>query len=144
MSSGPRSQRQTRAAHGLHSPGLPLLLTAALLIVAAAALLPLIQSSGATTTNGHIQQLQREQTDWQARVQEAEAQLAYLSSLNRVQQEATQRLKMKAPDNVTYISVPGPTPQPETLPNRLLPSPTPPHPAGESLWSKLFGWLPLP
>ena len=70
MSGRARTQRESTVPQSLRAPGLPLILTEAIIVVGIAALLPLIQSSGATTTNGHIRQLEREQADWQARVQE--------------------------------------------------------------------------
>lgn len=144
MSGRARTQRESTVPQSLRAPGLPLILTVAIIVVGIAALLPLIQSSGATTTNGHIGQLEREQTDWQARVQEAEAQLAYLSSLNRVEQEAKKRFDMRPPEQVIYIAVPLPGPQQETLPARFLPPPAQEAPAGEAWSEKIFGWLPLP
>ncbi len=127
-----------------HAPSLPLLLTIAALAIGLAALLPLIQSSNATSTNGNIQLLEQKRADWQARLREMELEVAGLSSLNHIEQEARTRLAMIQPAETTYITVPGPAPQAWRLPHRFLPEGIEQPQSSASLWDKTFGWIPLP
>ncbi len=144
MATAPNSKEAAAPSELLHSPSLPLLLTAAALAIGLAALLPLIQSSSATTTNGNIQRLEQEKTDWQARLREIELEVAGLSSLNRIEQEAIERLGMVPPEEIRYITVSGPAPEAWRPPSRFLPAPTEPLEPSSSLWDKAFGWVPLP
>lgn len=144
MATAPNSKEAAAPSELLRSPSLPLLLTAAALAIGLAALLPLIQSSSATTTNGNIQRLEQEKTDWQARLREIELEVAGLSSLNRIEQEAIERLGMVPPEEIRYITVPGPAPEAWRPPSRFLPAPTEQQESGSSLWDKAFGWVPLP
>ncbi|HXG36002.1 MAG TPA: hypothetical protein VNL15_03440 [Dehalococcoidia bacterium] len=143
MTSAPRTQREAAVRQALRTSSLPLLLTVVLLAVGFAALLPLIQSSVATTRNGQIQQLERAKADWQAQVQESEALIAYLGSLDRIEREAVQR-GMKPPEQTYYVKIPGPGPESKKLPSRFLPPPERPLQPEESWWEKIFGWVPLP
>lgn len=124
---------------------LPLLLTLAALAIGLAALFPLIQSSGATSTNFQIQRLEQELTDWEARTDELEAEIATLSGLERIEQEAAQRFQMVPAQETIYLTVDQPGPEPLRLPSRFLPpEPAPALAGGSSLWDRLFGWLPWP
>jgi cell division protein FtsL len=122
---------------------LPLILLIAAMIVGLAALLPLVQSSGATTTAGSITQLQQQHDDWQARLEEEQANVARLSSLNTIRQEATTRLKMVEPAEKRYITVDAPAPAPDPLPSRFLPQQQPAPAAGKSLWEDIIDRLPF-
>lgn len=144
MANAPKASARPRTAGALQAGNLPVLLTVAAMVVGLAALLPLVQSSDATTTAGNIQLLEQQQTDWQARLRELELQVASLGSLDRIQAEAVQRLKMVPPQEIHYIAVPAPAPQQSKLPNRYLPPAQPSQHSGSSLWSDLFGWVPLP
>ena len=142
MTANPRTAR----AHGLdrllRSPSMPVLLALALAAIGIAALLPLLQSSWATTTNGHIHELEREKVDWQARVQELEASTAALSSLDRIEKEATDRLKMVYPAKTIYITVPAQAPEEASLPPRLLGPGQGKTPTDKPWWERALGWLP--
>lgn len=131
-------------AEALRSPSLPVLLTVCALVIGLAALVPLIQSSDATSTNAKIQQLEQERSDWQARVHELELDVAYLGSLDRIENEAKGRLKMVAPQEVHYLTVDVPAPAERRLPSRFLPPQPQKKESGSSLWDRLFGWLPSP
>lgn len=122
---------------------LPLILLIAAMIVGLAALLPLVQSSGATTTAGSITQLKQQHDDWQARLEEEQARVARLSSLNTIRQEATTRLKMVEPAEKHYITVDAPAPAPDLLPSRFLPQQQPAPAAGKSLWEDIIDRLPF-
>ncbi len=128
----------------LHSPSLPVVLILAAVVVGMAALLPLVQSSGATNTAGAIRQLQQDKTDWRARVQTLELEVAGLGSLDRIEREAVQRWKMAPPKEIQYISVDTPAPEPRRLPSRYLPETSHAEGTGSSIWKDLFGWIPTP
>ncbi|MDP9180321.1 MAG: hypothetical protein M3O21_01185 [Chloroflexota bacterium] len=142
MASNQRREVQaTPALWGFAS--LPVILLIAAMIVGLAALLPLVQSSGATTTAGSITQLQQQHDDWQARLEEEQAKVAQLSSLNTIRQEATTRLKMVEPAETHYITVNAPAPAPDRLPSRFLPQQKQPSTAGKSLWDDIIDRLPF-
>ena len=128
----------------LHSPSLPIILILAAMIVGVAALLPLVQSSGATSTAGDIRALEQAKTDWRARVRALELEVAGLGSLNRIEQEATQRLKMTPPKETHFIRIDVPAPEPRRLPSRYLPRSAEPEESGSSVFETLFGWIPRP
>jgi cell division protein FtsL len=128
----------------LPTPSLPVVLILAAVIIGVAALLPLVQSSGATSTEGDIRRLEQQNTDWRARVRALELEVAGLGSLNRIEQEATQRLKMAPPKQTEYIRVDAPGPEPHRLPSRYLPPSPALEPGDSSLLEDLFGWIPRP
>jgi cell division protein FtsL len=128
----------------LRSPSTPVLLLISALAVGGAALVPLVQSSIATTTNGHVRQLELERDDWQARIQELELEVATLAGLDRVEQEARTRLKMTAPKETRYLSVPVEAPEPRRLPSRYLPAEARQKEAEPAIWEQVLDWLPLP
>lgn len=138
------TDRREVAGAGFGSSTLPIVMIFAAMAVGIAALLPLMQSSGATTTAGNIRQLEQQRTDWQAQLQEQEIKVAQLGSLQRIEQEATTRLKMVHPTNVHYIRVDAPPPEPHRLPSRFLPQHAERTSAASSLWDDVSGWLPLP
>jgi cell division protein FtsL len=141
------------ANHRQHAPAapgfwsgttLPIVLLAAAMLVGLAALLPLVQTSGATTTAGHIRQLEQERADWQAQLREQELRVAQLGSLARIEKEARERLKMVPPTDIRYIRVDAPAPAPHRLPSRFWTEEEESSTAGSSLWQDLAGWLPVP
>jgi cell division protein FtsL len=123
----------------------PLALTVAAVTVGLAALLALMQSSDATTTSARVQRLQDQLADWEARTQELQVEVATLGGLERIEREATERLKMVPATETIYVTVDEPGPEPARLPSRFLPpSQARPTPGGDTLWDKIFGWLPWP
>jgi cell division protein FtsB len=129
----------------LSTSSLPLALIVAAIAVGLAALLPLIQSSGATSTNARIQQLRQELTDWDARIQALETDVATLGGLERIEREAAQRFEMVPPQETIHLQVDVAEPEPRKLPSRFQPpSETRPKSGGTSLWDRLSSWLPLP
>ncbi len=127
----------------LQGTNLPVILILAALMVGIAALLPLVQTSLATSTGGNVSRLEQLREDWQARLHEQEVNVARLGSLDRIESAAKVRLKMVAPDSVTYLRVDAPAPAPIKLPSRYLPDEKEPV-ESKSLWEDFFGWLPLP
>jgi cell division protein FtsL len=141
MATRPREHAQ----HGLWgAANLPVVLLVAAMVVGIAALLPLVQTSGATNTAGHIRALEQEREDWEARLHEQEVAVAELGSLNRIEKEARERLRMGPPKEVHYISVDAPPPEPHRLPSRFLPEQKQASEAGSSLWEDITDWLPGP
>ena len=129
----------------LPSPSLPVAITIAAIAIGLAALLPLIQSSDATTINARIQRLQQELADWEARGQELEVTVATLAGLERIEKEAARRFNMVQAQDTIYLTLDVAEPQPRQLPSRFLPQIQPPPQAEtQSIWDKLFGWIPWP
>ena len=128
----------------LRSPNMPTLLIISALVIGAAALIPLVQSSIATTTNGNVRLLEQQRDDWQARTQELELDVATMASLNRIENEAREGLKMVEPKKTRYITVPVAAPEPRRLPGRYLPPTADEREAKPGAWKKLLDWLPLP
>ena len=118
MATAPKQERS--ALDFAHSGSLSVVLIAAALVVGFTALLPLVQSSGATSTAGQIQQLEREKQDWQARL----------------------RLGMTRPQETHYITVDVAPPEERKLPTRFLPPARQHVETSSSFWHALFGWLP--
>ena len=136
-------QRSSAIPEVLQDSNIPVILILVTLVVGIAALLPLVQTSLATSTGGNVSRLDQLREDWQARLHEQELIIAELGSLNRIEDEARGRLKMVAPDKVTYLSVDAPAPAPNKLPSRYLPAEKGTVDS-ESLWEEFFGWVPLP
>jgi hypothetical protein len=142
VAANPRSE--ARPAAGLWGANLPVLLIVAAMAVGMAALLPLVQTSGATTTAGRIRELEQQRRDWQAQLHEQEVRVAELGSLDRVDKEARERLKMVPPTEIHYFRVDAAAPEPHKLPSRFSPEEPTYSEAGSSLWEDVAGWLPLP
>jgi hypothetical protein len=123
---------------------LPVFLLIGAMAVGLAAMLPLIQTSGATNTAGRIRELNQAREDWEARLHEQELRVAELGSLDRIEKEARERLRMGPPKEIHYISVDAPPPEPHRLPSRFLPKEEAPNDAGSSLWEDIVDWLPGP
>jgi hypothetical protein len=141
---GTNHRARTQAAPRFWSPNLPVILIVAAMAVGLAALLPLVQTSGATTTAGRIRELQQERRDWQAQLHEQEVRVAQMGSLERIEREARERLKMVPPTEIHYFSVDASAPEPHRLPSRFLPEEPADSEPGSSLWEDIAGWLPLP
>ena len=145
MATAPKTEKASGLAELLRSPSLSVLLAASAMAIGLAALLPLVQSSDATSTNGNIQRLEQQKADWQARLHELELGVASLGSLDRIEREARERLKMTEPGETRYLTMDVPAPGERRLPSRFLPPQSAEQKrSASSIWEKLFGWLPLP
>ena len=144
MAANPRREAQSVSGGLLGAANLPVILLIAAMVVGLAALLPLVQSSGATTVAGNIEALEQERSDWQARLHEQEVHVAQMGSLDRIEQEARNRLHMGPPAETHYITVDAPAPAPRRIPSRFLPPVQEHQAAGSSLWEDVLGWLPVP
>jgi len=138
-------RQQAHPAPGVWSSStLPVILIVAAVVVGIAALLPLLQSSGATSTAGHIRGLEQQREDMEALLHQQEVEVARLGSLERIEQEARIRLKMGSPRTIHYFSVDAAAPAPHRLPSRFLPPQEQPGDTGTSLWEDVIDWLPTP
>jgi cell division protein FtsL len=111
-------------------------------VIAVVGLLQLMQTSRATTASFKIEQLEQQKLELETSVSQLEVDVAGLSSLSRVQQEA-QRLGLRPPAarEVVEVSVPGPTGDSTQIPARFLPKDEPKPAAGEqksSPWHDLL------
>ena len=123
---------------------LPSLVIICLVVIGLAGLLPLIQSSRVTSSSSDVRRLERARSDWQARLQELQAEIAFLGSLDRIEKEARERLGMVTPSETVYIVVDEPAPETQLVPLRFLP-PKEDEPRHEdSWWESILGALPLP
>ncbi len=118
----------------------------ALIVIVAVA--QLVQTSRATTASFKIEQLQKQELELETTVSQLEVQVAGLSSLARVQQEA-ERLGLGPPVSreVVGVSVPGPSGDSAQIPARLLQTETIDAQAGKqessSWWDGMFSQLPF-
>jgi cell division protein FtsL len=122
---------------------MPVVLTIALVAVGLAGLLPLLQSSQTTTTGYSIRQLERQRNDWEARIHELEAEIASLAALDRVEEEARQRLAMQTPEDTVYLSVDVASPESQPIPDRFLPPKQESAKEQKSWWQSLLDLLPF-
>ncbi len=77
----------------------------ALIAAAAIALLQVFQSGSSVHTGLSLQRLERQQADLTASVHELEAQVAALSSLDRVERAARERLGFVPAKSILYLEV---------------------------------------
>ena len=121
-------------------------LAIAAVIVGLSALLPLIQSSGATTTNGRLQELGHRQEEWEIRLHELQVEVATLGGLEKIEVEATNRFNLVIPKETFYLPVEHPRPSNHVIPMRFLPLQEQPDdlPQEDSILESFFGWLPIP
>jgi cell division protein FtsL len=117
-------------------------IAAVLTVAAAIALLQVFQSSSFANTGQSIQKLEAQRLDSSARVHQLEAEVAALSSLDRIERNARDRLGMVPARNITYVQVAVPAPDDPLLPRPVL-SPAPVPAARPSLWHRLLRLLPL-
>jgi len=111
--------------------------------VALLGLLQVIQTSDATSTAYTIDRLEQERLDWSAQVHSLEAEVASLTSLDRVEREARDRLGMVPAENVLYLGVDVPPPQQQLLPRRFSASEPSVSEPGTSWWQALLKLLPF-
>ena len=131
------------AARGLRRM-LSLSFTLALVILAV--LLPVVQNSDETSQGYRIRALEQQQTDLEAKIYAAQADVAQLGALPRIDGEARGRLGMVPDAHALTVSVDTPIPAFRQLPNRYLPTPAPPAApaAPKTAWERLLQRLPWP
>ena len=122
---------------------LPRILVLAFGAVALLGLLQVIQTSDATSTSYTIHRLEQERQDWSAQVHSLEAEVATLTSLDRVEREARGRLGMVPAGDALYLEVDVPPPQQQLLPRRFSASEPSASEPGTSWWQALLKLLPF-
>ena len=117
-------------------------IAAVLTVAAAIALLQVVQSSSFANTGQQIQGLETQKLDSTARVHQLEAEVAALSSLDRIERNARDRLGMVPARNIMYVQVAVPAPEDPLLPRPVLTAPSSrvSHP---TIWQRLVHLLPL-
>ena len=105
-------------------------------------MLQLVQTSRATTASFKIQKLEQQKLELETSVNQLQVDVAGLSSLSRVQQEA-KRLGLGPPASreVVEVSVPGPAGDSTQIPARFLPKVEPKPAAGGQKSSLLHDLL---
>lgn len=106
-------------------------------ILVLASLWQVLQTSDATTTGFTIQRLERQRDALQAEVHGLEAEVAALSSLDRIDREARERLGLVPPARTMYLDLDRPVPDRQGIPTRYQPAPVDeaaPGPPRESWW----------
>ena len=120
-------QQRTLAAPKLKTESrrlqiMPLLIAAAC-VLAVLGLLRIMQTSQATTASFAMQSLQQEKLELETSVKQLEAEVATLSSLERIEREAT-RLGLELPQRISYVpvNVAWPATADDVLPVRFAPA----------------------
>ena len=114
----------------------------ALLIVTTIALLQVVQSSSFAHTGRSMQQLETERNTLTAQLHELEAEVAALSSLDRTERAARERLGMVPAGQITYVAVGVESPSGALLPRPLV-SLSPTVEGDDPWWQALIQSLPL-
>ncbi len=126
----------------------PLLIVAAALVIGLG-LARVIQTSQATTASFAMQSLQQDKLKLETSVKQLEAEVGTLSSLERIQREAT-RLGLQLPERVSYtkVNVAWPGTAADLLPARFAPmdedeTGVDGSPADAGWWQHLLNSLPF-
>jgi cell division protein FtsL len=113
-------------------------------MVAIAALMPVAQTATTTATGDSIRRLEAERAGLQARIHQAQSELATLGALERIEREARGRLGMVPAERVIYVSTDQPAPVtgvPARYLNRDAPAASQPA-ERQPWWQALMGRLP--
>ena len=113
-------------------------------ILGASAVLPVLQNSAATSRGFDIRQSQAAQTQIQGEINGLEAEVARLTSMDRVERRAKEIGLGPSLEPPIYVTVDAAGPQAAKLPSEYLPPPAPPQVESVSWWRSLVEWLPLP
>ena len=115
-------------------------------VLALLGLLQVSQVGDATSTGYSIRRLERERQDWDAQVRQLEAEVAALTSLDRVEREARNRLGLVPAKQRLYLDVSLAPPDQQLVPRRYL-SLEEGAPSGQtsggSWWRSLLKLLPF-
>jgi len=118
-------------------------LAGAFLVVACLGLLQVAQTSSATTTGYNLQRLENERFATQAEVHQLEAEVAVLTSIDRIDREARGRLGMVPAGNIMTLEVHKQPPEQQLVPLRFLSETKAPQVETSSWWQKLLNLLPI-
>ena len=112
------------------------------LIATASALLPVFQSSSVTSLGRDLQVLEAEKSMLRAEMSLVEADVARLTSLQRIGRRARE-IGLFHGGNATYITVAEPGPAPAKIPAEYLPRPLEPSSMPTPWWRSLLEAIPL-
>jgi cell division protein FtsL len=118
-------------------------LLGAFLTIALVGLLQVVQTSDATTTGYSLRRLEQDRLDRQAQVHQLEAEVAALTSMERIEGEARGRLGMTAPDDVLSLEVHKQPPAQQLIPRRFAPEVEKSTSETGSWWQALLRLLPF-
>jgi cell division protein FtsL len=110
----------------------------AFLGAATIALLQVAQSSGFTHTGQSMQQLEGQRTQLQAQIHQLEAEVAALSSLERSERAARERLGMVPAPRIQYLDVSVEAPTGALLPRPLIDSTPSNRPETDTWWQAIL------
>jgi cell division protein FtsL len=116
----------------------------AFLVIAAVGMLQVLQTSNATTAGYSLSRLETNKMEVQAEVHQLEADVASLTSMERIEQEARGRLGMVPAESTLTLEVHKQPPEQQLVPRRFL-STEEEAPTTESQpwWRELLGFLPF-
>ena len=122
----------------------PILLVTGIAVIVVA-LLTVVQNSDAATTNVAIQELERQKLTLQTQAHQLEAEVAALSSLSRIEQEALVRLGLVPPEErqAVAVNVGWDAASQPPLPTRFAPATQAEDERGSSWWRDLLEILPF-
>jgi cell division protein FtsL len=115
----------------------------AVTLVTTIALLQVLQSSSVANTGQQMQRLEAERDRLTSESHQLEAEVAALSSLDRTERAARDRLGMVRASKIEYVSVSAEAPSGPLLP-RPVANQRPEEPASQAWWQSLFKALPFP
>jgi cell division protein FtsL len=119
-------------------------ITVVLLIATFIALVQVFQSSSFAQSGQTLQRLEQQKQDLRADIHSLEAEVAALSSLDRTERAARERLGMVPARNLSYLSVNVSPPKAVLLPRPLLTPKTEEPAQRQSWWQSFAQALPLP
>lgn len=139
--------RAPEAAAGrgaVHAPRVPALLLGglALSVLAAVGLLQVLQTARTAGFGYELRAFERERATLSAEVRLLEAEIAQISRLDNVRNQAIERLGMVPAERTLRIAVSVPAPRVIPLPERYVGVEPAPAPAERTRWERLLGGLP--
>lgn len=114
----------------------------AIVVVGLSALLPVLQNSRTTTRGFRNQELAARETQLDGEIRQLEADVANLTSLNRIDRRA-QAIGLQPGADPIYVEVDQAGPAPAKIPAELLPALPHGDDKPESLWRSLLSRVPL-
>jgi hypothetical protein len=115
----------------------------ALFLAVAIALLQVAQSSGFAHTGQKLQRMDQQKADLTAEIHSLEADVAALSSLDRTERAARDRLGMVPALSTDYISVTVPAPENVLLPRPIISTEPPDESDPDAWWRPLVDAIPF-
>ncbi|MBI2766022.1 MAG: hypothetical protein HYX53_08950 [Chloroflexi bacterium] len=138
----PFGVRRPIPAPHVRLPGINGWVLAGIVVVGIGAMLPVLQNSLATSQGFDVQRMQAEQARLNGDIQLMEADVARLSSLDRIQRRAVQ-IGLIPGDDPIFVQVSEPGPAPAKIPSEYLPGPVPNPDSPDSWWRSLLRWVSL-